>query len=216
MKKFIKWLGVNEKVAKIAVWLLIIMVSLIIINTALASLGFPNYQLTYNNLVNINVSKILNIIFSWIISFLNFYSIISLVFKVNKSKDMFKYAILYLVLAIMIQGLTNYVISQIFILGYILIFCFKYSDNNWKYIIYGIGALLVNTIAQYICYIYKIRLIDFSSINQATKTILSLDYFIIIGIIILVKEIYLKKRGEKQWEKHHVSYGLESSKKKEN
>ena len=216
MKKFIKWLGVNEKVAKIAVWLLIIMVSLIIINTALASLGFPNYQLTYNNLVNINVSKILNIIFSWIISFLNFYSIISLVFKVNKSKDMFKYAILYLVLAIMIQGLTNYVISQIFILGYILIFYFKYSDNNWKYIIYGIGALLVNTIAQYICYIYKIRLIDFSSINQATKTILSLDYFIIIGIIILVKEIYLKKRGEKQWEKHHVSYGLESSKKKEN
>lgn len=155
MKKFIKWLGVNEKVAKIAVWLLIIMVSLIIINTALASLGFPNYQLTYNNLVNINVSKILNIIFSWIISFLNFYSIISLVFKVNKSKDMFKYAILYLVLAIMIQGLTNYVISQIFILGYILIFCFKYSDNNWKYIIYGIGALLVNTIAQYICYIYN-------------------------------------------------------------
>ena len=116
----------------------------------------------------------------------------------------------------MIQGLTNYVISQIFILGYILIFCFKYSDNNWKYIIYGIGALLVNTIAQYICYIYKIRLIDFSSINQATKTILSLDYFIIIGIIISVKEIYLKKRGEKQWEKHHVSYGLESSKKKEN
>lgn len=216
MKKFIKWLGVNEKVAKIAVWLLIIMVSLIIINTALASLGFPNYQLTYNNLVNINVSKILNIIFSWIISFLNFYSITSLVFKVNKSKDMFKYAILYLVLAIMIQGLTNYVISQIFILGYILIFCFKYSDNNWKYIIYGIGALLVNTIAQYICYIYKIRLIDFSSINQATKTILSLDYFIIIGIIISVKEIYLKKRGEKQWEKHHVSYGLESSKKKEN
>ena len=214
MKKFIKWLGVNEKVAKIAVWLLIIMVSLIIINTALASLGFPNYQLTYNNLVNINVSKILNIIFSWIISFLNFYSIISLVFKVNKSKDMFKYAILYLVLAIMIQGLTNYVISQIFILGYILIFCFKYSDNNWKYIIYGIGALLVNTIAQYICYIYKIRLIDFSSINQATKIILSLDYFIIIGIIISVKEIYLKKRGEKQWDK--VGYGLDNSKKKEN
>ena len=114
----------------------------------------------------------------------------------------------------MIQGLTNYVISQIFILGYILIFFFKYSYNNWKYIIYGIGALLVNTIAQYICYIYKIRLIDFSSINQATKIILSLDYFIIIGIIISVKEIYLKKRGEKQWDK--VGYGLDNSKKKEN
>ena len=53
MKKFIKWLGVNEKVAKIAVWLLIIMVSLIIINAGLASLGFPNYQITYNNIKQI-------------------------------------------------------------------------------------------------------------------------------------------------------------------
>ena len=28
MKDFIKWLGVNEKIAKVAVWLLIIMVTL--------------------------------------------------------------------------------------------------------------------------------------------------------------------------------------------
>ena len=189
------------------------MVTLIIVNTALASLGFPNYQITYSNLVNINIDEKLNIMFSWIISFLNFYSITLLVFKVNNSKKIFKYAILYLVLAIIIQVLTNYAISQIFILVYILVFCFKYSKNNWKYIIYGLGALIVNTIAQYICYIYKIRLVDFSNINQATKMILSLDYFIIMAIIIIVKEIYLKKRGEKKW--HHAGYGLESSKKKE-
>ena len=63
MKDFIKWLGVNEKIAKVAVWLLIIMVTLIIVNTALASLGFPNYQITYSNLVNINIDKKLNIMF---------------------------------------------------------------------------------------------------------------------------------------------------------
>lgn len=216
MKDFIKWLGVNEKIAKVAVWLLIIMVFLIMTNAMLESIGFPNYQLTYDNIINININKISNIILSWIISILNFYSITLLVFRINKSKNIFKYAVLYLVLAIIVQGLTNYVISQIFILGYILVFCFRYSDNNWKYIIYGIGSLILNTLAQYVCYIYKIRLIDFSSINQATKMVLSLDYFIIMAIIIIVKEIYLKKRGEKQWEKHHAGFGLDNSKKKEN
>ena len=59
MKDFIKWLGVNEKIAKIAVWLLIIMVFLIVLNTALASLGFPNYQLTYDNLIKVNKNNLL-------------------------------------------------------------------------------------------------------------------------------------------------------------
>ena len=53
MKDFIKWLGVNEKVAKVVVWLLIIMTSLIIVNAALESLGFPHYAITYDNLKRI-------------------------------------------------------------------------------------------------------------------------------------------------------------------
>ena len=48
MKDFVKWLGVNEKVAKAIVWLLIIMVTLIIFNMGLESLGFPYYKITYH------------------------------------------------------------------------------------------------------------------------------------------------------------------------
>lgn len=40
MKDFCKWLGVNEKIAKIVVWLFIIFIGLIIFNAAFESLGF--------------------------------------------------------------------------------------------------------------------------------------------------------------------------------
>ena len=72
MKDFIKWLGVNEKIAKVAVWLLIIMVTLIIVNTALASLGFPNYQITYDNIKNISTNVILDTLSRILVCFLNF------------------------------------------------------------------------------------------------------------------------------------------------
>ena len=49
MKDFVKWLGVNEKIAKVVVWLLIIMVMLILTNTMLESLGFPYYKITYDS-----------------------------------------------------------------------------------------------------------------------------------------------------------------------
>lgn len=217
MKDFIKWLGVNEKVAKVAVWMLIIMVFLIVTNTMLGSLGFPNYQITYDNLMKIKVNDFLNIIFSWIISILNFYSITLLVFRINKARKILKYAILYLILAILVKALTNYAVTQIFILVYIILFCFKFSKNNWKYIFYGLSSLIINVLIQYICYLYKLRFIDMDATDYATKIILSCDYFIIIGIIIVVKEIYLKKRGEKKCgEMHQVGSGLENSKKKTN
>lgn len=197
MKDFIKWLGVNEKVAKVAVWLLIIMVFLIIVNAALASLGFPNYQITYDNLIKINTNKMLEILLSWSISILNFYSTVLLVFRVNKTKEISKYAILYLILLMIVTPLTSYIVSQVFIFVYILTFCYLYSSKNWRYILYGFCSLFLNTITQFICYYCKLNFIDVSTINQSTKILLSLDYFIIMGIIILVKEIYLKKRGEK-------------------
>ena len=81
-----------------------------------------------------------------------------------------------------------------------IIFSFLYSGKNWKYAIYAILSMVLNIIVQYICYLYKIRFIDFTSISDATKIILSLDYFIIMIVIILVKEIYLKNRREKEWE----------------
>lgn len=53
MKKFTKWLGINDKLAKVITWILIAMLMLIIINAALKSVGFPEYQITYYNIKNL-------------------------------------------------------------------------------------------------------------------------------------------------------------------
>ena len=197
MKDFIKWLGVNEKVAKVAVWMLIIMVFLIVTNTMLESIGFPHYAITYDNLKQVNTTKILEYIINWIIIILNFYSIILLVFKVNQARQLFKYSILYLILNVIITILSNEVIVQIFIILFFIIFSYLYSGKNTKYIFYAILSIIINIILQGIWYTTKIAFIDYSSLNEMTQAILAVDYFIIIGIIILLKEIYLKKRGAK-------------------
>ena len=197
MKDFIKWLGVNEKIAKIAVWLLIIMVFLIVLNTALASLGFPNYQITYDNLIKVNKNNFLEIMLSCILCILNFYAIVLLVFRIKEAKPIFKYALIYLLLNWIVSSVVNQGILEIFIFIYCIVFCYLYSNNNLKYILYGIIAIIIDTIIQGIWYMFKAQFIDYSLLNKASQTLLSLDYFIIIGIIILVKEIYLKKRGEK-------------------
>lgn len=197
MKDFIKWLGVNEKVAKVAVWLLIIMVFLIVLNMALASLGFPNYQITYDNLIKVNKNNFLEIILSCIVCILNFYAIVLLVFRIKEAKTIFKYALLYLLFNWLVSSVFNQGILEIFIFIYCIVFCYLYSKNNLKYIVYGIVAIIIDTIIQGIWYMFKAQFIDYSLLNKASQTLLSLDYFIIIGIIILVKEIYLKKRGER-------------------
>ena len=214
MKDFIKWLGVNEKVAKVAVWLLIIMVTLIIVNAGLASLGFPNYQITYDNIKQIKSSTILEYFVNWVIIILNFYAITLLMLRTKEYKNLFKYSLLYLILNIIISTIFNRGIVQIFIFVFFTLFGFFYKKRNPKYILYGLVCLIIDTLIQGITYLYKIKFIDYTTINEITKGILSIDYFIIIGIIIIVKEIYLKKRGEKQWDK--VGYGLDNSKKKEN
>ena len=53
MKEFTKWLGINDKLAKIIIWILIAMIMLIIINAALKSVGFPECQITYDNIKNL-------------------------------------------------------------------------------------------------------------------------------------------------------------------
>ncbi len=196
MKDFIKWLGVNEKIAKVVVWLLIIMVVLIIFNTALSSIGFPNYRITYDNLVKIDANIVTEAVVSCIVCVLNFYSIILLVFRAKETKKIFKYAILYLVLNWIVSSIFNQGILQIFIIIYCLGFCYLYANKNWKYILYGIMAIITDILIQGTWYLFKAQFIDYSLLSRTTQTILSVDYFIIIGIIILVKEIYLKKRGE--------------------
>ena len=217
MKDFIKWLGVNEKIAKVVVWLFIIMVMLITINAALDSIGFPHYQLTYENLKSIDTVKLIRILASSAVCFLNFYSVVLLVFRIKDAKNILKYALLYTVLNWIVTEISNYAISQIFIVVFILLFCFLYSEKKFKYILYGMVSFVINTVVQAITYLCKMNLIDFSKVTEVTRALLSIDYFIIMGVIILVKEIYLKKRSEKVCGMDQVvGYGLENSKKKTN
>lgn len=196
MKDFIKWLGVNEKVAKVAVWMLIIMVFLIVINTALNSLGFPHYAITYDNLKEVEINEVFNFLSSIVVCILNFYAIVLLIFRIKNAKQLFKYAIVYMVLNCLISATLGYVAVQIFIFLFFIIFPYLYSGKNWKYIIYGFIALVLDTALQGIAYYFKANFIDISEISRFTRSLLSIDYFIIIGIIIVVKEIYLKKRGD--------------------
>jgi len=196
MKEFIKWLGVNEKVAKVVVWMFILMVFLIVTNAMLASIGFPHYRITYENLVNIDATKTLGFIVNCLVCILNFYATMLLIFRIKESKKMFKYAILYMCLNCAINMTFGYAVLQIFILIAMIGFPYLYSNKNKKYILYGLISLVINALIQGITYLYKIKLIDFTTIGELTRGFLSIDYFIIMAVIILIKEIYLKKRGE--------------------
>ena len=90
----------------------------------------------------------------------------------------------------------GYAVLQIFILIAMIGFPYLYSNKNKKYILYGIVSLILNALIQGITYLFKIKLIDFTTIGELTRGFLSIDYFIIMAVIILIKEIYLKKRGE--------------------
>ncbi len=194
MKEFLKWLGVNEKIAKIAVWLLIFMVSLIILNVFLESVGFPYYKITAENLSKINYGKAGELFLQFTLSVLNFYAMIFLVVRVKDFKKTIKYALLYLILNVVIVNVFDYAILQIFIFVYVLAFCFIYGNKNWKYLLYGLGSVVFNVLIQYVFYLYKGRFINFNSIGLLNTFITSLDYFIVMLFIIIIKEIYLNKR----------------------
>ena len=215
MKEFIKWLGVNEKIAKVVVWMFIIMVMLITINTALDSLGFPHYQITYENLKQIDTSLLINTFLSCLACIANFYCTVLLVFRVKESKRIFKYAILYMILDWIVTSIFGNGILQVYIFIFIMIFCYLYANKKAKYLLYAFISLFINTIAQAVIYFFKISNINYFKTNELTRIILFLDYLIIMAIIILVKEIYLKKRGEKICGAAQVAgYGLENLNKK--
>lgn len=197
MKDFCKWLGVSEKTAKVIVWIFIIMVFLIITNSMLESVGLPYYKLTVENLSKIDYPKLLDYVISWIIVLLDFYGVMFLVFPIKDFGKMFKYSILYLILNIAVFNLFGNGVLQIFIILFTLIFSYLYSNKNKKYILYGFVGYLVSVIVQYICYLYKVRFIDFTNINGLNKLFTSLDYFIMMFIIVLVKEIIIKNKNKK-------------------
>ena len=136
MKDFIKWLGVNEKIAKVVVWFFIFTVMLITINAALRSTGFPNYAISYDNIVKLPMNKIIDVISNVVITLLNFYTIVLLVFKVKEAKRIFKYAVLYIVLNGVVTLIFKTMVTQVFIILYIIVFSYLYSSKQKKYILY--------------------------------------------------------------------------------
>lgn len=197
MKEFFKWLGVNDKIAKVAVWMLIIMVSLIILNIFLESVGFPYYKITVENLSKINYGEVGKLSSQFALSVLNFYAMILLVVRTKDFKKTIKYALLYLILNIIVVNVFDYATLQIFIFIYVLVFLFFYGRKNWKYLIYGVGSIMINILVQFVIYLYKGRFVEFNSIGMLNTLITSLDYFIIMTFIIITKEIYLNKKLKK-------------------
>lgn len=198
MKDFCKWLGVSEKFAKVVVWIFILMSFLIVTNVMLESIGLPFYKLTVENLSKIDYPKVLEYILAWIITLLDFYTVIFLIFPIKDFGKIFKYSILYLILNIIVFNLFGNGVLQIFIVLFMVIFSYLYSNKNKKYILYGIIGYILSLMVQYICYLYKIRFIDFTTINTLNKMLVSLDYVLLMFIIILVKEIIIKNKKKKE------------------
>lgn len=194
MKDFCKWLGVNEKFAKVIVWIFIIMSMLIVFNSAFESMGMPYYKLTVENLSKIDYPKVFDYGISWIVALLNFYAMVFLIFPIKDFKKIFKYSILYLILNIIVLNLFGNGALQIFIVLFIVIFSYLYSNKNKKYILYGILSCIISTIIQYVCYLYKARFIDFVNISGLNKLLVYSDYVLFMFIIILVKEIIIKNK----------------------
>lgn len=201
MKDFCKWLGVSEKTAKLVICLFVVMAFIVMTNIMLESIGLPFYKLTVENLSKVNVGEIIEFILSCVIVLLNFYAMIFLVFPIKDFNKIFKYSLLYLVLDIILSETTNAMFVNIFILCFILVFSYLYSNKNKKYILYGLIGYGINALVQFICYLYKVRFIDYTHIDGLNKLLTSFDYFIFMFIIILAKEIIIKnkkknKKGE--------------------
>lgn len=198
MKEFCKWLGVSEKFAKVVVWIFILMSFLIVTNSMLESVGLPYYKLTVENLSKLDYPKLLEYIFSWLVTLLDFYATIFLIFSIKDFGKIFKYSILYLILNIIVFNLFGNGVLQIFMILFVVLFSYLYSNKNKKYIFYGMIAYIVSIFIQYVCYLYKVRFIDFTNINGLNRFLTSLDYLLLMFIIILVKEIIIKNKKKKE------------------
>lgn len=195
MKDFIKWLGVNEKVAKLAVWLLIFMITLIIINACLESIGMPYYKVTIENLSKIKINSLINYLCVIAVSVLNYVLTIFIVIRTKEIKKLLPYVLVYTIIPIIVTKYLGYGVTQVFIFVYTMYTIIKFSEKPTKGIYKGLIAIVINTIVQYICYYtFKLKYIEVTKLEGLNYLLTSLDSFLILLIIIIVKELYLYKR----------------------
>ena len=114
----------------------------------------------------------------------------------QKEADIRTHIIVCLSSALMMMIISKYgtyLLEQIYIPIFLFIFCYILSNKNKKYILYSLLSLLINTIVQYVCYfIFKGKYTNWNIIGGFDYILASLDYFIVMFLIILSKEIYLK------------------------
>lgn len=195
MKDFIKWLGVNEKVAKLAIWLLIFMITLIIINSCLESIGMPYYKVTIENLSKIKTNSLINYLCNLILSITNFTLTILLAVRTRRIKELIPYILIYAVISTIVVGYTGYGVTQILIFAFTMYTIIKFSEKPIKGIYKGLIAIVINTIVQYICcYAFKFKYMEITKIEGLNYLLTSLDSFLILLVMIIVKELYLYKR----------------------
>jgi len=193
MKEFIKWLGVNEKVAKVAVWVFIFMIALIVFNAAFDSFGLPYYKVTAENLSKVKLNKVLDYVCTVVVAFLNFCSIVFLVLRVKEFKKVIPYSVVYLII-LGIASEINYALSQVILISFIFVFIFLYKKKEKRYLLYTLGSFMVNLLVQYLTYLYKSKYINFSVISGLNELYASIDSFLIIFVIIFMKEVYFRNK----------------------
>ena len=196
MKEFIKWLGVNEKVAKLVVWIFIFMAFLVLLNNCLDSFGLPYYKITAQNLSKIKLNKVLDYACTVVVAFLNFCSIVFLVLRLKEFKKILPYSILYLIILGIVSEIS-YPLMQAYIFVSITTLLFFYSGKKPKYILYSIYSFLFNIVCQYVFYNYKAKYIDFANISGLNWLYTSIDCFLVIFVIKTLKEVYLRNKEVK-------------------
>lgn len=97
----------------------------------------------------------------------------------------------------MINTLYGYVGAQLFIIIFDGIFFYMYSNKNVKYLLYFLISIVANVILQYVWYLTKAQFINLTEHTGASYAVLGLDFFVFMAMIIIAKEIYIKKRSEK-------------------
>ena len=58
------------------------------------TMGFPYYAITYDNLVRMEITQVIEDAITILVSILGFYTTVLLVFKVKESKKILKYGVL--------------------------------------------------------------------------------------------------------------------------
>ena len=138
-----------------------------------------------------------NYICALIVSLLNFYSIVFLVIRIKEFKKILPYSVIYIVILAIINNKIPAGVEQLLVPCLNCCLLYFIANKNKRYILYGVLSMVINIVVQYLCYyLFKVKYLNAISIKGLNYLLSSIDYFIVMFFIILVKEVYLKYKKE--------------------